>query len=58
MLARKAENSEILEMLGKISISLIEDKAFNEILRFGDIKDIRNSLVKILNDTQEALEDE
>ncbi|AIS51489.1 transcriptional regulator MtlR [Thermoanaerobacter kivui] len=58
MLARKTESSEILEMLGKISISLIEDKAFNEILRFGDIKDIRNSLVKILNDTQEALEDE
>jgi len=58
MLARKAESSEILEMLGKISISLIEDKAFNEILRLGDIKDIRNSLVTILNDTQEALEDE
>ncbi|MDI3529746.1 MAG: mannitol operon transcriptional activator [Thermoanaerobacter sp.] len=58
MLARKTESSEILEMLGKISISLIEDKAFNEILRLGDIKDIRNSLVTILNDTQEALEDE
>lgn len=54
MLARKAESSEILEMLGKISISLIEDKSFNEILRLGDIKDIRNSLVTILNDTQEA----
>ncbi|MGB9679125.1 MAG: BglG family transcription antiterminator [Thermoanaerobacteraceae bacterium] len=49
MLARKTQSSEILEMLGKISISLIEDKTFNEILRFGDIKDIRNSIVTILN---------
>ncbi|MBE3578418.1 MAG: BglG family transcription antiterminator [Caldanaerobacter subterraneus] len=50
MLARKTEESDILEMLGKVSISLIEDKNFSEILRLGDVKDVRNALVKILNE--------
>ncbi|MGB9808773.1 MAG: BglG family transcription antiterminator, partial [Caldanaerobacter sp.] len=50
MLARKTERSDILEMLGKVSISLIEDKNFSEILRLGDVKDVRNALVKILNE--------
>lgn len=58
MLARRKESNDILEMLGKISITLIEDKDFNDILRFGDLKDIRNSLIKILNESQEELEDE
>jgi mannitol operon transcriptional antiterminator len=50
MLARKTEKSDILEMLGKVSISLIEDKNFSEILRLGDVKDVRNALVRILNE--------
>jgi mannitol operon transcriptional antiterminator len=50
MLARKNEDSYILEQLGKISISLIEDKQFTEALRLGDIKDLRSALVKILNE--------
>ena len=49
MLARKNEDNYVLEQIGKISISLIEDKNFTEILRLGDIKDLSNSLIKILN---------
>ena len=49
MLARKNEDNYVLEQIGKISISLIEDKNFTEILRLGDIKDLSSSLIKILN---------
>jgi mannitol operon transcriptional antiterminator len=49
MLARKNEDNFVLEQIGKISISLIEDKNFTEILRLGDIKDLSSSLIKILN---------
>ncbi|WPC44587.1 BglG family transcription antiterminator [Clostridium sp. JS66] len=49
LLARKNEYSYVLEKMGKISIALIEDKNFTEILRLGDIKDLRNSIIKILN---------
>ncbi|MDF2883313.1 MAG: mtlR1, partial [Clostridiaceae bacterium] len=50
LLARKTENPYILEQMGKISISLIEKKDFTENLRLGDIKDIRSSIIKILNE--------
>ncbi len=50
LLARKTENPYILEQMGKISISLIEKKDFTDNLRLGDIKDIRRSIVKILNE--------
>lgn len=50
MLARKNEDSFCLEQMGKISISLIENKEFNEILRIGDTKELKTSLVKILNE--------
>lgn len=50
MLARKNEDSYALEQIGKISIALIENKQFTEILRFGDIKDLGSSLVTILNE--------
>lgn len=50
MLARKNEDSYSLEQIGKISIALIEDKQFTEILRLGDIKDLRSSLITILNE--------
>jgi mannitol operon transcriptional antiterminator len=49
LLARKNEYSYVLEQMGKISISLIEKKDFTETLRLGDIKDLRNSIIKILN---------
>ncbi|HYE84259.1 MAG TPA: BglG family transcription antiterminator [Clostridia bacterium] len=49
MLARKNESNYILELLGKISASLVEGKSFINVLRFGDIKDIRNELVEIIN---------
>lgn len=49
MLARKNESNYMLELLGKISISLVESRKFTEVLRLGDIKDIRNELINILN---------
>lgn len=49
MLARKNERDYILEMLGKISASLVESESFINVLRFGDITDIRNELIKIIN---------
>ena len=49
MLARKNEDNYVLEQIGKISIALIENKNFTEILRLGDIKDLSSSLIKILN---------
>lgn len=52
MLARKNEHPYILEEIGKISISLIENKNFIEILRFGDIKDLRKSFIQILNEEE------
>lgn len=52
LLARRNEHSYILEQMGKISISLIENKSFTEILRIGDVKDLRDSLVKILNEEE------
>jgi mannitol operon transcriptional antiterminator len=49
MLARKNERDYILEMLGKISASLVESESFINVLRFGDIADIRNEMIKIIN---------
>ena len=49
MLARKNEQNYILEQIGRVSIALIEDKKFTEVLRLGDIKDLRSSLINILN---------
>lgn len=49
MLARKNEDSYSLEQIGKISIALIEDRHFTEVLRLGDTKDLRSSLITILN---------
>ena len=53
MLARKNESNYILELLGKISVALVEEDSLAEALRFGDLKDIRNELVKILNREEE-----
>lgn len=49
MLARKNERDYILEMLGKISASLVETESLINGLRFGDTTDIRNELVEIIN---------
>jgi len=49
MLARKIERDYILEMLGKISASLVESESLLNALKFGDIADIRNELIKIIN---------
>lgn len=53
MLARRKEDSNILEMLGEISIALAESENFKDVLKFGNIKDIRDELIKILNKSQE-----
>lgn len=49
MLARKIERDYILETLGKISASLVESESFINVLRLGDITDIRNELIGIIN---------
>ncbi|QOX62864.1 PRD domain-containing protein [Anoxybacterium hadale] len=49
MLARKNEKDFILEMLGKISASLVESEQVINVLRLGDIADIRNELIEIIN---------
>ncbi|KLU60642.1 transcriptional regulator MtlR [Peptococcaceae bacterium CEB3] len=49
MLARKTESNYLLEQLGKISVELVENQEFCEILRIGDQQDIRDALIKILN---------
>jgi mannitol operon transcriptional antiterminator len=52
LLARRNENSNVLEKMGKMSISLIEDEQFTETLRLGDIKDLRNSIIEIINEEE------
>lgn len=49
MLARKNERDFILELLGKISASLVESDQVINVLRLGDIADIRNELIEIIN---------
>lgn len=49
LIARKDESNYILQLLGKISVALIEDKNFVNILKLGGIADIRNYLVNIVN---------
>ncbi|MBL4933830.1 BglG family transcription antiterminator [Clostridium paridis] len=49
LLARQNESNYILQLLGKISVSLIEQKEFVETLKIGSITDIRNNLINIVN---------
>lgn len=49
MLARSSESNYILQLLGKVSVALIESKEFIDILKLGNIKDIRNYLINIVN---------
>lgn len=49
MLARNSESNYILQLLGKVSAALIESKEFIDILKSGNIKDIRDYLINIVN---------
>lgn len=53
MLARNSESNYILQLLGKVSVELIESKEFIEILKIGNIKDIRDYLIKVINIEEE-----
>ncbi|WP_164906146.1 BglG family transcription antiterminator [Thermoanaerobacterium thermosaccharolyticum] len=49
MIARKKEDNTILEMLGEISIALVDDEEFKDTLKTGSIDDVKNIIIKILN---------
>jgi mannitol operon transcriptional antiterminator len=49
MLARSSESHYILQLLGKVSVALIENEEFIDILKLGNIKDIRDYLINIVN---------
>lgn len=53
ILARKNERNYILQLLGMISIALIEDTDFIKILETGTLSDLRNYLVNIANKERE-----
>jgi transcriptional antiterminator, BglG family len=38
-----------LEMLGEISIALVDDEEFKDTLKTGSIDDVKNIIIKILN---------
>ncbi|TCW39496.1 BglG family transcriptional antiterminator [Thermohydrogenium kirishiense] len=48
MLARKKEDNTILEMLGEISIALVENDDFKDALKYGNIDDVKNIIINIL----------
>lgn len=54
MVARNEESNYILEFLGRISISLIENKKFIENLKSSNVIDIRKELINIGNDGEEV----
>ncbi|ADL52123.1 BglG family transcription antiterminator [Clostridium cellulovorans] len=49
LLARNSESNYILQMLGKVSSALIEYDDFVEMLKIGNLKDIRDYLINIVN---------
>lgn len=53
ILARNKESNYILKNLGKISVSLIENKEFIEVLKSSNAIDIRNYLISIINNEEE-----
>jgi mannitol operon transcriptional antiterminator len=53
MIARNNESNYILQILGKISIALIEKKEFIEVLKLSNVIDIRNYLINIVNKEEE-----
>lgn len=54
MIARNEESNYILEFLGRISISLIENKKFIEDLKSSNVVNIRKDLINIGNDEGEV----
>ncbi|MDI3310350.1 MAG: PRD domain-containing protein [Thermoanaerobacterium sp.] len=48
MLARRKEDNTILEMLGEISIALVENGDFRDALKYGNIDDVKNIIINIL----------
>lgn len=52
LLARNNEYNYILQFLGKISAALIEKENFVKILKFGEINDIRNCLIDVVNEDE------
>lgn len=53
LLARNNESNYILQLLGKISVSLIEKKEFVEILKLGNVAEIRSNLISIVDKEEE-----
>lgn len=53
MFARNSESNYILKILGKISVSLIEEKNFVEALKLSNSIDIRDYLINIINNEEE-----
>lgn len=53
MFARNIESNYILKILGKISVSLIEEREFVEVLKLSNAIDIRNYLINIINNEEE-----
>ncbi|ORX22707.1 antitermination protein BlgG [Thermoanaerobacterium sp. PSU-2] len=48
MLARKKEDNTVLEMLGEISIALVENDDFKDALKYGNIDDVKNIIINVL----------
>lgn len=48
MLARKKEDNIVLEMLGEISIALVENDDFKDALKYGNIDDVKNIIINVL----------
>ncbi|MBC2456072.1 BglG family transcription antiterminator [Clostridium beijerinckii] len=53
MFARNNESNYILKILGKVSVSLIEQKEFVEMLKLSNTIDIRDYLINIINNEEE-----
>lgn len=49
LLARNLESNYILQLLGMVSSALIESKDFIKTLKLGNVKDIRDYLINIVN---------
>lgn len=53
MFARNNESNYMLKVLGKISVSLIEEQEFVEMLKSSNAMDIRDHLINIINNEEE-----
>lgn len=53
MFARNSESNYMLKVLGKISVSLIEEQEFVEMLKVSNAMDIRDYLINIIDNEEE-----